>query len=49
MIVPGSDYWNRGIGREIGEVEKDTEGIGTMRILGENMAWLLKRLGRQEP
>jgi multimeric flavodoxin WrbA len=45
MIVPGSCYWNMGIGREKGEVEKDEEGIRTMTILGENMAWLLKRTG----
>jgi multimeric flavodoxin WrbA len=44
MIVPGSIYWNIGIGREKGEVEKDTEGIETMKVLGQNMAWLLKRL-----
>ncbi|HET6421758.1 MAG TPA: flavodoxin family protein [Geobacteraceae bacterium] len=44
MIVPGSSYWNIGIGREIGEVEKDDEGIKTMKTLGENMAWLLRKL-----
>ncbi len=44
MIIPGSSYWNIGIGREIGEVEKDEEGIATMRVLGRNMAWLLKRV-----
>jgi multimeric flavodoxin WrbA len=44
MIVPGSSYWNIGIGREIGEVEKDDEGIQTMKTLGENMAWLLGKL-----
>jgi multimeric flavodoxin WrbA len=44
MIVPGSIYWNIGVGREKGEVEKDTEGIQTMKILGQNMAWLLKNL-----
>jgi multimeric flavodoxin WrbA len=44
MIVPGASYWNVGIGREIGEVEKDGEGLDTMRALGRNMAWLLKRL-----
>jgi len=43
MIVPGSCYWNMGIGRDKGEVEKDTEGIKTMTVLGENMAWLLKK------
>jgi len=44
MIIPGSSYWNIGIGREIGEVEKDEEGVQTMKALGENMAWLLKRI-----
>ena len=44
MIIPGSSYWNMGIGREKGEVEKDEEGINTMKVLGENMAWLLKRI-----
>ncbi len=42
MIVPGSCYWNVGIGREKGEVEKDEEGLRTMKVLGENLAWLLK-------
>ena len=44
MIVPGASYWNVGIGREIGDVEKDEEGLDTMRALGRNMSWLLKRI-----
>jgi len=44
MIVVGSSYWNIGIGREPGDVEKDEEGIKTMKTLGQNMAWLLKRM-----
>jgi multimeric flavodoxin WrbA len=44
MIVPGSSYWNIAYGREIGEVEKDEEGIQTMKVLGQNMAWLLKKI-----
>jgi len=44
MIIPGSSYWNIGIGSEIGEVEKDAEGIRTMEVLGRNMAWLLKKV-----
>jgi multimeric flavodoxin WrbA len=44
MIVPGSSYWNLGIGRQKGEVENDAEGIRTMKTLGQNMAWLLKRI-----
>jgi multimeric flavodoxin WrbA len=45
MIVPGSSYWNLGIGRQKGEVEHDAEGIRTMKTLGQNMAWLLKKIG----
>ena len=44
MIVVGSSYWNIGIGREVGEVEKDAEGVSTMKTLGRNMAWLLERI-----
>ena len=44
MIIPGSSYWNIGIGREKGEVLKDEEGMKTMRVLGENMAWLLLKI-----
>ncbi|MGB2990303.1 MAG: flavodoxin family protein [Candidatus Zixiibacteriota bacterium] len=43
MIVPGASYWNLGIGRDKGDVEKDEEGVQTMKVLGENMAWLLKK------
>ncbi|HOV86915.1 MAG TPA: flavodoxin family protein [Syntrophobacteraceae bacterium] len=44
MIVPGSIYWNMGVGLEKGEVAKDEEGLRTMKVLGENMAWLLKAI-----
>jgi multimeric flavodoxin WrbA len=44
MIIPGSSYWNIGIGRAKGEVEHDEEGLRTMQALGQNMAWLLRRL-----
>jgi multimeric flavodoxin WrbA len=42
MIIPGSSYWNIGIGREKGDVDHDSEGLQTMRTLGQSMAWLLK-------
>ncbi len=42
MIIPGSNYWNMAIGRKPGEVCDDAEGLQTMKILGVNMAWLLK-------
>lgn len=44
MVVPGSNYWNFALGRLIGEVEQDEEGMQTMEVLGQNMAWLLKKL-----
>ena len=33
MIIPGSSYWNLAYGREVGEVEKDDEGMRTMKKL----------------
>ena len=44
MIIPGSSYWNIGIGRAKGEVEQDEEALRTMQTLGQNMAWLLKKI-----
>ncbi len=43
MIVPGSCYWNFGIGRNKGDVADDAEGMRTMQILGENVAWVIKK------
>ena len=44
MIIPGLCYWNMGFGLEKGDVEKDAEGLQTMKTLGQNMAWLLKKI-----
>lgn len=44
MIIVGSNYWNFAVGREKGEVANDEEGVNTMRVLGQNMAWLLKKI-----
>ncbi|MBF0119306.1 MAG: flavodoxin family protein [Desulfobacterales bacterium] len=44
MIIPGSSYWNIGIGLEKGDVGSDEEGIQTMKTLGQNMAWLIKKI-----
>ncbi|OPY88597.1 MAG: 2-amino-4-deoxychorismate dehydrogenase [Smithella sp. PtaU1.Bin162] len=44
MVMPGASYWSIGIGRDPGEVSKDLEGIQTMQSLGQNMAWLMKKL-----
>jgi multimeric flavodoxin WrbA len=45
MIIPGSSYWNIGLGRGVGEVQNDAEGLRTMQMLGQNMAWVMKRMG----
>lgn len=44
MIIPGSVYWNMGFGLDKGDVRQDEEGIRTMKTLGRNMAWLMKKL-----
>jgi multimeric flavodoxin WrbA len=42
MVLASSNYWNVIHGGAAGEVEKDDEGKQVMRILGKNIAWLLK-------
>jgi multimeric flavodoxin WrbA len=42
MIMPGSTYWNLGIGRLPGEVEGDEEGHRNMENLGKVIDWLTK-------
>jgi len=44
MIIPGSTYWNFGVGREREEVASDEEAIANMHDLGETIAWLIKSL-----
>lgn len=42
MIIASANYWNVIHGRTEGEVNQDIEGKQIMRVLGKNMAWLLK-------
>lgn len=42
MPVVSSRYWNMVYGSNPEEVKEDKEGLQTMRILGRNMAFLLK-------
>jgi multimeric flavodoxin WrbA len=42
MFMPSSNYWNVTYGAAPGEVTRDAEGMQILRILGKNMAWLLK-------
>ncbi len=44
MIVPGSIYWNFGIGRDKGEVLGDDEAMRNMNHLGRAIAWLGKAI-----
>ncbi len=44
MFIAGASYWNLGVGRNPGDVEGDEEGMRTMKSLGANIAWLLKRI-----
>jgi multimeric flavodoxin WrbA len=44
FIIPGSTYWNVAIGRDKGDVEKDTEGLKTAWNFGKNVAYLVKKL-----
>lgn len=44
IFVAGSTYWNIAYGKNIGDVLKDEEGMRNMKNLGQNMAYLLKKL-----
>jgi len=42
MLTPSSNYWNVIYGQKPGEALEDAEGVQIMRVLGKNMAWLMK-------
>jgi multimeric flavodoxin WrbA len=42
MLIPASNYWNVIHGTLPGEAIKDEEGVQIMRVLGKNMAWLMR-------
>jgi multimeric flavodoxin WrbA len=46
MIVPGSTYWNFGVGLEREDVANDEEATQNMHDLGETIVWLLKSLSK---
>ena len=50
MPIVSSSYWNEVHGREASDVEKDKEGLQTMRNLGRNMAFMIKaiKLGKEK-
>ncbi len=41
MPIVSSQYWNIGYGKDKGEVAKDEEGMQTMRVLADNMSYML--------
>lgn len=44
MPVASSQYWNSIHGAEPGEALQDAEGLQTMRVLAENMSFLMKSI-----
>jgi multimeric flavodoxin WrbA len=44
MFTVGANYPNMAIGLNKGDVEKDAQGLETMRVLGKNMGFLLKKI-----
>lgn len=42
MLIPTTNYWNVIHGTAPGEAVEDEEGRQIMRVLGKNMAWLMK-------
>ena len=48
MPLVSSQYWNMVYGQTPGQAAQDEEGMQTMRTLGHNMAWLLRKLNTGE-
>lgn len=47
MFIPSGTYWNMIFGRTPGEAAQDIEGKQNMKVLGANMAWLLKAVEKE--
>ncbi len=48
MPVASSTYWNQVHGFSAADVEKDLEGLQTMRNLARNMAFLIRAIGAEK-
>ncbi|MCL2234386.1 MAG: flavodoxin family protein [Firmicutes bacterium] len=46
MPIVSANYWNAVHGSCPEDVQKDIEGLQTMRTIGRNMAWLLKTIDK---
>ena len=47
MPIASSRYWNMVHGRDAGEVVQDEEGMQVMRVLGRNMAFLIRAIAAE--
>lgn len=47
-VIPTSQYWNQVHGFTPEDVEKDLEGLQTMRTLADNIAWLAKSINSSQ-
>ena len=48
MPLVSSQYWNMVYGQTPGQAAQDEEGLQTMRTLGRNMAWMIRKLNVSE-
>ena len=48
MVVAGSQYWNNVHGFSAEDVEKDLEGLQTMRTLARNMAFMMRAIAAEK-
>lgn len=48
MPIASSTYWNEVHGHAAADVEKDLEGLQTMRNLGRNMAFLIRAIAAEK-
>ena len=48
MPLVSSQYWNMVYGQTPGQAAQDEEGMQTMRTLGRNMAWMIRKLNVSE-
>jgi multimeric flavodoxin WrbA len=48
MPLVSSQYWNMVYGQTPGQAAQDEEGMQTMRMLGRNMAWMIRKLNVSE-
>ena len=44
MPIATSSYWNMLMGKDIGDIEKDEEGLATIDTLAQNLATMIKKL-----